>query len=113
MTTSACAWAFSKSSVNSKVPVADHRSTMPTMKPTSPSFVIQNAFTAALRGGRTLVPEADQEIRAEPDQLPEDEHLQESGSEHEAQHREDEERLVGVVAAEPSPARSSLRYASE
>ena len=41
------AWAFSKSSVNSNVPVADHRSTMPMMKPTSPSLVIQNALTAA------------------------------------------------------------------
>src|SRR5437867_1434780 len=46
-TASAFACAFSKRSVNSNVPVADHRSTMPTMKPTSPSFVIQNAFTAA------------------------------------------------------------------
>ena len=44
---SALPWALSNSSVNSNVPVADHSSTMPMMKPTSPSFVIQNAFTAA------------------------------------------------------------------
>ena len=52
------------------------------------------------RGRRPLVPVADQEIRAEPDQLPEDEHLDERGRQHEPEHREGEERLVGVVAAQ-------------
>ncbi len=31
----------------SNVPVIRHSSTMPISKPTSPSFVVQNAFTAA------------------------------------------------------------------
>ncbi len=44
---SACSCAFAKSSPKSNVPVADHKSTMPITNPTSPSFVIQNAFTAA------------------------------------------------------------------
>src|SRR5437763_1119172 len=53
-TASAFSCACSKSSVNSNVPVADHRSTMPTMKPPSPSFVIQNALSAArAAAGRT------------------------------------------------------------
>ena len=47
-----------------------------------------------------LVPVADQQIGAEPDQLPADEELDEVGREHEPHHREREERLVGVVAAE-------------
>src|SRR5204862_5987778 len=52
------------------------------------------------RRPRPLVPIADQKVRAEADQLQEDEHLQKAGRQHEAEHREREQRLVGVVAAE-------------
>ena len=45
----ASVWSFAirKSASNSKVPVAAHSMTMPATKPRSPSFVVQNAFTAA------------------------------------------------------------------
>ncbi len=49
---------------------------------------------------RTLVPVADQEVGAKPHQLPADEQLDEVGGQHQAHHREGEEGLVGVVAAE-------------
>ena len=64
------------------------------------------------RGFGLLIPEADQQVRAEPDQLPADEELQQVGREHQPHHREREERLVGVVAPRPGGG-SSLRYASE
>src|SRR3972149_5941650 len=53
---------------------------------------------ARRRGGLGPVP--DEQVGAEPDQLPEHEHLKEARREHEAEHREGEQRLVGVVAAE-------------
>ena len=53
----------------------------------------------ARRGG-ALVPEADQQVRAEADQLPAHEQLQEVRRERQPHHREREQRLIGVVAAE-------------
>jgi hypothetical protein len=41
------AFAISNSVSNWNVPVADHSITNPATKPRSPSFVVQNAFTAA------------------------------------------------------------------
>ena len=38
---------IARMSVRSKVPACRHNSTMPIRRPTSPAFVIQNAFTAA------------------------------------------------------------------
>ena len=52
------------------------------------------------RGGRPLIPEADQQVRAEADQLPAHEQLQQVRRQHESHHREREERLIDVVAAE-------------
>ncbi len=52
------------------------------------------------RRGRPRVPVADQQVRAETDQLPEHEHLEVRRREDEPQHREREQRLVDVVAAE-------------
>ena len=46
------------------------------------------------------VPVADQEVGAEAHQLPADEELDEVGGQHQPHHREREEGLVGVVAAE-------------
>ena len=50
---------------------------------------------------RLLIPEADQQIGAESDQLPADEELHQVRREHQPHHREREERLVGVVPSEP------------
>ena len=58
------------------------------------------------RGARRFrlpIPEANQEIRADADQLPAHEELQEIRREHHAHHREREQRLEGVVAAERGP----------
>ncbi len=55
-----------------------------------------------LRGGdrlRTLVVEADQEVRGEADEAPADEQEQQVARLHEQQHREDEERHVGEEPA--------------
>ena len=52
------------------------------------------------RGGRPRVPVADQEVGAQAHQLPEHEHLDEGWGEDEPEHREREERLVGVVPPE-------------
>ena len=53
----------------------------------------------ARRGG-SRVPVADQEIRAQADQLPEDEHLEKVRRQDQPDHREGEERLVRVVPSE-------------
>ena len=50
---------------------------------------------------RLLVPEANQQIGAESDQLPADEELHQVRREHQPHHREREKRLVGVVPSEP------------
>ena len=52
------------------------------------------------RGRGPVVPVADQQIRAEADQLPEDEHLQKRRRQDEPEHREREQRVIGVVASE-------------
>ena len=46
-------------------------------------------------------PEADQQVGAEPDALPADEHHREAGSQHQDQHEDDEEVQVGEVARVP------------
>ena len=57
---------------------------------------------------RLVIPEADQQVRADADQLPADEQLQEVRRQHHAHHRKREERLERVVAAErAAPARRS------
>src|SRR5439155_24578075 len=57
-----------------------------------------------LHGGprrrRALVVETDEKVRAESHQLPEHEELEEVRGEDEAEHREGEEGLVEVIAAE-------------
>ena len=89
-----------RSSARSNVPDWRHSSTIPTSSPTSPALVIQNALTAARAASGLWYPEPDKEIRAEPDELPADEELDEVGREDQAHHRKREERLIGVVAAE-------------
>ena len=68
--------------------------------PTSPAFVVQNALSAARAASGFAIPEADQQVRADADQLPADEELQQIRREHHAHHREGEQRLERVVAAE-------------
>ena len=68
--------------------------TMPISRPTSPALVIQNALTRGARRLGLAVPVADQQVRAEADQLPADEQLQEVRREHQPHHREREQRLV-------------------
>ena len=53
---------------------------------------------ARLRRRRPRVPEADQQVRAETDRLPEDVEQQEVAGEHQHRHREHEEVQVGEVA---------------
>ena len=91
-------------SSNSKVPVPPTASRCPATNPRSPSLVDPERLHRRARRRRPLVPEADQQVRAETDQLPEHEHLEEGRREHEPQHREREERLVGVVAARATAA---------
>ena len=50
-----------------------------------------NAFFDGVGGGRALVPMVDEELGAEADQLPEDEHHEQVVGEHDADHREHED----------------------
>ena len=59
-----------------------------------------NAFLPASRRRLLLEPEADQQIRAEPDAFPADEHHQEVAAEHEHQHERREQVQVREVAGE-------------
>ena len=60
-------------------------------------------------GARPLVVEADQEERADADQLPADEHLEQVVREHQVEHREAEQRQVQEEPAEPAAAVKVVR----
>ena len=64
-----------------------------------PHAVGHERLLGGLTGGVLLPVVADQQVRADADQLPEDEGLEEVGREHDAEHREDEERELAVEAA--------------
>ncbi len=70
------------------------------MIPTSPTTFMTNALRAACDRARAVEPEADQEVRREPDQPPADEQADDVVAEHQRQHREDEEVHVGEEARE-------------
>ena len=71
---------------------------MPRRKPKSPIRLTTKAFLPASAANVLVVVEADQEVRAEPDALPADEHHQEVAAQDEHQHREHEEVQVREVA---------------
>jgi hypothetical protein len=57
---------------------------------------------AGVAGGLLLIPEADEQIGAEPHAFPAHEHQEEVVGAHQNQHEEDEEVEVGEVPGEPS-----------
>ena len=59
--------------------------------------VCKKCFLARVGGGRFLEPESDQQIAGHADQLPEDEHHDEIGGQHDAEHRKGEEAQTGEV----------------
>jgi len=67
------------------------------MKPKSPMRLVMNALFAAA-AGRLVEPMADEDVRADADQFPEEEHHHEVIREDDADHREHEEREAGEVA---------------
>ncbi len=62
--------------------------------------VAEEGLAGGVGGGGLLVPEADQEVGADADQFPEDEHHQEIRRHDDADHREDEEGELGEEAAD-------------
>ena len=93
--------------VSCSVPPTFHRMIRPIRKPTSPTRVVRNAFLAAIHGGSrctprlrgAIVPEADQQVAAQADQLPADEQEQQVVGQDDRQHAEGEQRQVGEEAA--------------
>ena len=82
-------------------PAAKNRMMMPIIRPTSPTRVVRNAFSAASEFVLLLPPVADQHERAEADQLPTHDELQRVVGHHEQQHRRGEQgegrEVVGVA----------------
>ena len=81
-----------------KVSTLNTRYSIASRSPKSPMRVMMNAFFARRRGGRLVVPEADQQVGAQPDQLPEHVKLDYVAREHEPDHAGGEEGHVGEVA---------------
>ena len=88
----------------SRVPSAVHSHMIPSPKPKSPTRLTMNAFLPACGRGRPRVPEADEQVGAEADRLPEDVEEQEVAGQHQHRHREHEQvqvreeaRVAGVV----------------
>ncbi len=77
------------------------RPNIPRRKPQSPMRLTTKAFLPAAGAFGLLVVIADQEIRAESDALPADEHQQEVLGEHQDEHREHEEVQVREEARVP------------
>ena len=74
------------------------------MKPASPTRLTMNALFAASAGAGPLVVEADQEERADADQFPAHEHLEQVVRDDQVEHREAEQRQVQEEPAEPAAA---------
>ena len=68
------------------------------MKPKSPMRLTMKAFLPASAADFFGEPEADQQVRAEADALPADEHHREVGAEHQHQHERGEQVQVREVA---------------
>ncbi len=77
------------------VPRLTKISMIPSANPTSPTRLTMNAFFAASAADRFVLPEADQQVARQPDQLPGDEDDEEVVGEDEEQHREHEQVQVG------------------
>ena len=70
----------------------------PRMKPKSPMRLTMNAFLPASAADCLLEPEADQQVRAEPDAFPADEHHREVRAEDQHEHERREQVQVREVA---------------
>ena len=73
----------------------------PRKKATSPKPGHHEGLLAGLAGAELLVPEPDQQVGGESDQLPEDVELEQGRGERQVHHGPGEERHEGVVAREP------------
>ena len=76
----------------------------PMMKPASPTRLVMNALLAALAALVPLVVEADQQIRADADQFPAHEHLEQVVGQDQVEHREAEQRQEQEEPAKPAAA---------
>ena len=76
------------------------RKKMPRRKPKSPILLTMNAFLPAFGRAVLLVPETDEQIGAQADAFPADEHEEHVARGHEREHHEDEEVQVGEVPGE-------------
>ena len=74
----------------------------PTMNPKSPIRLTMKAFLAAAAAARPREPEPDQQVGAEPDQLPAQEQHRVVPGEHQGQHRCREQVEVGEEAGKRS-----------
>ena len=73
----------------------------PSSSPTSPTRVVRNALIAAADGGRLLVPEADEQVRARAHELPADEQRRERVADDQQRHRAREQRTA-ARSSEPN-----------
>ena len=99
---------------------------MPSAKPKSPTRLTMNALIAAALAVGAVVPEADQQVRAQADAFPAEEQLHEIVGRHQHQHEEGEQAQIGHEARDapghapcsrssrrgPSPRRWSRRGSS-
>jgi hypothetical protein len=83
-----------------KVPVCRKRRRIPMSIPTSPRRVVMKAFLAASAAGAPLVPEPDEEIGAQPHQLPGDVQQEEVVRQHQGEHGGGEEGVGGKIPPE-------------
>ena len=74
------------------------------MKPASPTRLVMNALLAAFEALLPLEVEADQQERADADQFPAHEHLEEVVRQDQVEHREAEQRQEHEEPAEPAAA---------
>ena len=80
----------------------------PTIIPKSPTRLTMNALLAALEALLRSLIETDEEIRADADQLPENEDHGDVAGDHQPQHAEAEQRQILVEAVEPPAAAQRL-----
>ena len=81
----------------------------PIRNPKSPTRLMTNALIAALLAALLLVPESDQQIRAEADEFPEDKQLQQRAADDQAEHGEAEQAEVGEESCEAPVIRACSR----
>ena len=86
------------------VPRLPNRAIRPMIMPKSPTRLTMNALLAAVEALLRSIVKADQEVRADADQLPEHEHHRDVAGDDQAQHAEAEQRQVLEEAVEAAGA---------